>query len=310
MAIFQLYNYQFGKIVSEETNNLFNEKTAKEISEENFPLRQEIFGKLFKNDYDRTSPIVFTNISASKDYAHKHLMPPTDGIIILRVANVRKRQIVQSDFKVKQEADFINCLIIIDNRDGIQRIAIEQNKSVFKDINTLVNIFKHSINKILRPYGLLIELYQLQNSCDFWRCVNDKREYPNGFYKLIFKLPHLNLDRLTKKIDKIATLARKSYDSDMTIEMTANKGGSLNLSENDPLQKAQIEYMTEDLGGNSVIMVPADNKRSKINIRTMSQKTTSISNTIFTQIQEDAAGNTLFKSDALDEVKRKTTIGI
>lgn len=310
MAIFQLYNYQFGKIISEETNNLFNEKTATEISEENFPRRQEIFGELFAKDYERTEPITFTNLSNKKVYAHKHLMPPTDGIIILRVANVRNRQIVQHDFKVKQEADFINCLLIIDNRDGIQRIAIEQNKSVFKDINALVSIFKHSINKILIPYGLQIELYQLQNSCDFWRCVNDKREYPNGFYKLIFKLPHLNLDRLTKKIDKIATLARKSYDSDMTIEMTANKGGCLNLSENDPLQQAQIQYMTEDLGGNSVIMVPADNKRSKINIRTMSQKTTSISNTIFTQIQEDAAGNTLFKSDALDEVKRKTTVGI
>lgn len=310
MPVFQLFNYQFGKLASEETNNLFNEKTLSEIAVENFPQRQEILGELFQKDYEKTQEITFTNLSCSRSYAHKHLMPPTDGIIILRIANVRNRQIVQKNFEVKKEADFINCLFIIDNRDGIQRIAIEQNQSVFKDTHTLANIFQGTLNKLLRPFGLHIELYHLQNSFDFWKCVNDKQEYPQGFYKLIYKLPHLNLERLTKKIDKIATLARKSYDSSMTIELTAVNNGSLKLSETDDLQRAQIDYMTENLGGNSIILVPTDNKRRKINVGKKSQKTMTITEGIFKQLIEDASGNTLFTSDALDEVKCKTTIGI
>lgn len=310
MATFHLYNYQFGKLGSEEEPDLFGNKTLSELADENFPRRQEILDNLLAEDYQKTSQIVFSNATQSREYAHIHLMPPTDNISILKIANRKTLNITNIKFEEKKEYDYANCLFVIDNREGIQRIAIEQNRNIFREVRFLANIFQVTLNRLLKPYGLHIELYNLQDSADFWRCVNDKKEYPKGFYKLIFKLPHLNLDRLTKKIDKIATMARQSYDSDMTIEMKAKQGGCLNLSEKDNLQQAQVSYMTDDLGGESIILVPVEDKSKRIYIGKQSQKTTTIPNAVFTQIAEDASGNNLLASDAFDKVKQNTTIGI
>lgn len=310
MATFQLYNYQFGKLGSEETPDLFGNKPLWEMAERNFPRRQAIFDDLLLHDYDKTESIAFTNTSGSREYAHMHLMSPADGIVILRVANEKARHITKKNFQIKKEYDYVNCLLIIDNRDGVQRIAIEQNTSVFTNTQTLANIFQHSMNKVLKQFGLHLELFNLQNAQDFWRCVNDRQEFPKGFYKLIFRLPHLNLERLTEKLDRIVTLARKSYDSDMTIEMTAHKGSCLHLDETDELQKAQIEFMTEQLGGDSITLVPMDDKKKRIRIGTHSQKTANISSEVFANISDDATSGNLFASEALDEVKQKLSIGL
>ena len=310
MATFQLYNYQFGKLGSDETPDIFGKKTLSDLAEENFPRRQQILDELLAQDYDKTKQIVFSNPSITKEYAHMHVMPPTDNICIMRIANRKTLSITTGTFEKKKEYDYANCIFIVDNRTGIQRIAIEQNRNVFKEVRTLASIFQQTLNRLLKPYGLHIELYNLQDSADFWRCANDKQEYPKGFCKVIFKLPHLNLERLTKKIDNIVTMARRSYDSGMTIEMTANNGGCLKLTETDSLQKDLVKYMADDLGGESIILVPVENKRKKIYIGKQSQKTTDIPTAVFTQIAEDASGNNLFASDALDKVKQNTTLGI
>ena len=58
MATFHLYNYQFGKLGSEEEPDLFGNKTLGELADENFPRRQEILDNLLAEDYQKTSQIV------------------------------------------------------------------------------------------------------------------------------------------------------------------------------------------------------------------------------------------------------------
>ena len=96
----------------------------------------------------------------------------------------------------------------------------------------------------------------------------------------------------------------------MTIEMTAHKGACLHLDETDELQKAQIEFMTEQLGGDSITLVPMDDKKKRIRIGTHSQKTANISSEVFANISDDATSGNLFASEALDEVKQKLSIGL
>ena len=60
---------------------------------------------------------------------------------------------------------------------------------------------------MLHRYSLYIDLMHLQDPRAFWSLANDKRSYPNGFYKITFHLPHLNLERLRKVFDKVLVMS-------------------------------------------------------------------------------------------------------
>lgn len=313
MAQFQIYNYQFGRIEKHDKQmNLFGEQNVLMSPQESFPIRQDIFQKMMDEDYEgkEDKKIKFTHpTTGGKEYTHKHLMKPMDGIIVMRIANKRILTRTTKDFQKANEEDYANCLIIIDNRPGIQRMAIEVKKSVFATDTTLCNIIKHTLNKILLPYSLYIDLMHLQDPKDFWTFINDKKSYPMGFYKIKFHLPYLNLERLQKKYNKLTKQIRESYNGKLDWEVTAEKGGALNISKDDKFQKAQIEYFMNDLGGNNVELVPNDNKRKSIKVGKGSYQYMFISDTTFDALKDDAASNNLFGSPALDAIKLKMKEG-
>ena len=215
MAQFQLYNYQFGKIQSQENPvDLFGNPNVLMSAKESFPIRQDIFQKIMDEDYSggEDKKIKFTHkMTNDKEYTHKHLMKPTDGIIVMRIANKKNQKRINKDLEEVNEDNYTNCLVIIDNRPGIQRMAIEVKKSVFATDTTLCNIIQHTLNKILANYSLYLDLMHLQDPKDFWTFINDKKSYPKGFYKIKFHLPYLNLERLHKKYDKLTKRMRESY---------------------------------------------------------------------------------------------------
>ena len=99
--------------------------------------------------------------------------------------------------------------------------------------------------------------------------------------------------------------------------MAAEKGGSLNFDPDDEFQKKLIHALSE-VGGkkagtnqNTVISVVSnENKKTSIPIGAKSFQTFSESNKTFDSLMEDAAGNNLFDSGALDAIKRQTKRGI
>ena len=64
-----------------------------------------------------------------------------------------------------------------------------------------------------------------------------------------------------------------------------------------------------DLGGNNLELVPNDNKKKSIKVGKNSYHHMFISNTTFDKLKDDAAGNTLFGSSALDAIKLKMKEG-
>lgn len=332
MSQFILYNYQFTRIESRPEADLFGGMPIRMTAEEAFPKKQEILNILFLADYYNRNkntdnnlflnsylqakimngyrPIAFSSRSRDRKYPHKYLMKPTDDIIILRIANPTKRSLINERFEKEERFDYPNCIVIIDNRPGIQRLAIEVKTSVFKGAWTLCNILQYTLNEHLKPYSLGIELMHLQESHSFWHCVHDRQSYPKGFHKIKFHLPYLNLERLHDKVEQLFTELRKSYNGKMDWEITAPSGGELTINQDDELQCRQITYMMEEVGGDTIELVPNDNKKKSIWVGRKSPQTIWVSNTTIDRLVEDAADNQLFSSPALDRIKIEMKKGI
>jgi len=168
MATFAIYNYQFAKIIRRAREGRLFPKDAVEMdAEEAFPQRQQIFGALLENDYNaeqEINKIKFINGRSDKEFIHRHLMPPTDDIVVMRMANVRKTSYVNKNFNEDHIEDYQNCIVIIDNRPGIQRILIENKKRAFQDVKQVANILAFTFDQLLKPFSLKIELMHLQES--------------------------------------------------------------------------------------------------------------------------------------------------
>ena len=66
------------------------------------------------------------------------------------MANVTNVTITDEQLKSKDYADYRNCLVIVDNRPGIQRVAIERKTKAFSDTKTVAGILETSLCKLLR----------------------------------------------------------------------------------------------------------------------------------------------------------------
>lgn len=312
MATYAIYNYQFDKIVEHARQGEFEGmETVLMSADEAFPKKQEIFGEILNRDFKKEKAIDvihFTNGHGTKEYIHRHLIPPTDDIVIMRVANRKTQTIVDENLREKQVDDYQNCIVMIDNRPGIQRMLIENKKTAFSDVKSLANILEHTFNRLLRQYSLVISLDHLQDSRQFWQYANDRRTYPTGFYRICFKLPYPNLERLRKVYDRLFSQAQKSFDSRLNMDFT-NPNGQVRLDENDPYQKEAIEWFMEEAGGD-VILYSNMAKKRPIAVGKNSYRVITVSNTTIQRVTEDAVNNDLFGSSALDEVKQKLKTGI
>ena len=313
MATFAIFNYQFDKIIEHSRQyTLEGMNTVMMSAEEAFPQKQGIFGEFLDKDYKKATSedvIHFKNEHGPKEYIHRHLMPPTDDMVIMRVANRKTQTIVDIELKEKQIEDYQNCIVIIDNREGIQRILIENKKQAFSDVRQVANILTYTFNQLLVRYSLKIRLEHLQDDRVFWQYVNDRINYPKGFHKVSFKLPYPNLERLKKTYDRLLNKARESFGTGVDMDFVAPEGGQVRLDEKDPYQKETIGWMMNDAGADIKLYSNAS-KKTPIPVGRNSFRVVTISNSIINHVSEDAAGGDLFGSTALDEVKQKTKTGI
>lgn len=90
---------------------------------------------------------------------------------------------------------------------------------------------------MLKSKLLKVELSAVYSSNVFWDML---KKYPNGFSKVTFHFPHLNLDRLTKVMDKYLKTAREDWDSDLDFTFGANEGGAVKIDPENSRQTALI----------------------------------------------------------------------
>lgn len=254
MANFVIYNYQFARIIEpdEQYQIRFPDWKAVDV-EESFAKKQEILDEVLECDYKNT--FQFVN-KRGWEYWHKQIVEPQDGVYVMRVANVRSLSITNEQLKEEIVKDYRNCLVIIDNRKGIQRIAIEKKTKVFQRTQTVAGILQATLNVLLKRYRLKVLLDAPYPKHEFWRIV---KEYPKGFKKITFHFPHLNLDRLTKIMDGFLTEVRDDWNSDLEFSFGADDGGALDLEKNKKRKEALVDGASGT--GAWIVMYPNGDKR-------------------------------------------------
>lgn len=257
MTKFAIYNYNFARIIepNEQLQLEFPDWQKVDV-EQSFQDRQKLLNEYLQADY--VHPSQFVN-PKHKEYWHRQIVKPEDDVYVMRVANVTKVTITDENLKDNEYSDYRNCLVIIDNRPGIQRIAIERKTKAFSDTKTVAKILEASFNMILRRRLLKVYLTAVYGSNVFWTTVNN---YPNGFKKVRFYFPHLNLERLTKVMDKYLTRARSEWDSDLEFTFGANEGGVVKIDPNSPIQRALVEGASG--AGIWIELFPKDDKRKVV----------------------------------------------
>ena len=312
MSVFAIYNYQFAKLYKQDQEGqIFPDDGLEADPDESFPKRQEIFGGLLIKDFLKQEKIHFSSkFSGDKEFIHGYIGEPKDEVYVMRIANKRSTTIITEELKECPVDDYQNCIVIIDNRPGIQRILIEDKKSAFSSTRQVGRILQYTFSRQLERQGLMIELMHLQNPRAFWDLTNDRRNYPDGFYKITFHLPHLNLERLRKVFDKVLVMSREVFDSDLEWSYKANSGGKLQIDENNQYQKELIDWLMSDVGDENIKLYANVNKRKAIIVGHDSFLTTNISDRVFKMLEEEVKNKGLFTDSVMDEIKIKTKTGI
>ena len=130
--------------------------------------RQQFFGALFETN----ESIEFSTGENDEKKVYKHQvyhLSMNENIIVMRIAN-DKPKTVEQDFKEVSVRNEPSCYVIIDNRDGCRRIAVQRNRKAFDQPKHVCNIITESVNKrMLAECHIRVELRP--------------QFYPRDFYK-------------------------------------------------------------------------------------------------------------------------------
>ncbi len=231
MSRYILYTYQFAPV--QIRANLFDDLEHKS-SEVLMQEKQMIFADVMTSD----------NLSfryKNKIYGHKIILNDS-GIIVFRIAN-QKNISVEKNFHQEKIEYNPSCLVVIDNRNDVQNIAVEIDSKAFSDTETVVKIISTTLNKVLYPIGLSISIQKVYKKSEFWNITN---KYKDKIELVRFHFTYPNLPRVNQSAKAIIAATSKITNSKhSSLELKAADGESLELSENDILLKDLADYASE-----------------------------------------------------------------
>lgn len=299
MATFALYNYQFEKI--QEPSNVLKLEFPNVVNidpDKSFENKQQLFGALLGKDGDQTLSVAFWK--GSKEYIHERQDTLLEDVVMFKLSNKKKGHRVNEKLKKEGYDTYPFIKIIIDNRPGIQRIFIEQNTSVFKNSKTPASLIQSVFNKELKKHLLKVELYSQYPETEFWKEVSN---HPEGFRKITFHLPPLNLERLSKVAHKLLAEARQDWDSGLDFSFVASKNSVLKLDEKNVRQASLTKAMALNGHSNSssrgsIEMYTAGPERKRILIGKDTNLTINISDGIVDITEQTDENPNLFSDNA------------
>ena len=223
MANYILYTYQFAPLLN-EGQKLFGvlPSETERMARKQDHLQSILSNKDFK-------------FKSSRDGVFVHQIRfNSNGIIILKLAN-NKQLSLEEDFKKKKHSYSPSCFVIIDNRENVQHIAIEDNSISFSSTDVVRNILEYSLQKALKIFGLTISIKKEYHETEFWQLIQD---YPCGTSMVRFHFSYPNLPRVCDSINELISNQSKLTNSkDTTFELKSSQTEQLSLSvENEQLK--------------------------------------------------------------------------
>lgn len=244
MSRYIIYTYQFSPLANAEVS-LFGEKniTVKEAMEK----KQEFLREFF---------ISYRPFRTKRNEYSQKILFQDSGFIVFRIAN-EKLQSLEEDFKVEKRVNHPSCVVIVDNRKDIQRIAIEDCNNAFSDTNTVANILTSTFNAFLKQYRLSIAIQKEYEKGEFWDIID---RYPKGMSMVRFHFSYPNLPRVSESIDEMIKNASEVTNSKQTtFEFKTPNDEQLTISRNNPQIKALVQASADS--GNIITLKAKGLKR-------------------------------------------------
>ena len=278
MAKYVLYTYQFAPLNSnsEEYPTLFENQDSFNPGLV-MKTKLEVFSNLLKKD----SKLQF--LCSDQVYSHKILLN-FNGIISLRIAN-NKRFIQEQDFVLKEIPNHPSCMVIIDNRENFQTIAIEKNSS-FSSPDTVAKIMMVSFNAFLHPYRLHIDIRHRIEEGSFWQLVD---RYPEGIKRIRFSFAYPNLPRVSDNVGEVFKELAKQFNANTQFELSAIEGQTLILDKDNKQLESMIKASSDS--GLPIKVLPVRGKSGWVSSGTGSHITTTFPDSIGAASEDELFNN-------------------
>ena len=183
MAKLQIFTYEFSYIKEVEEPSMFKGIENVDVKDSR-ARKQEILNDYLQYMSDKNLPFV----KGKKQY-QQIVVWQEDGIWDLRIAN-NKKQKIEHEFIQKRIPDNPSCAVLIDNRKGVQTIAIQKLATSFTTPNILAKIMMETLNQYLVKKRLRINIAPRYDSHEFWDVVNN---HPYKIKMVNFQFPFPNL---------------------------------------------------------------------------------------------------------------------
>lgn len=187
-------------------------------------------------------------------YPHRLVdCPQNQNVVIMRIANVKEIDI-EKDFKREKTKHNPSCWVYIDNRKGVRHIAVQRSRDSFYSTDMVARILEKSINKLLLPWGISIEIRAQRYPKEFWKAYRLNEHRVNGATFMLNEDSFQRLNTVAPREDDIKDAPESTTDflleleefyretgGEPSIEITAKKGCILHLREDSPRVKRYIQ---------------------------------------------------------------------
>lgn len=212
MPQFIIYKYDF----KEGEKTVLNQNTGKSVLEEAQTHFAKLLGgkqmNLYKMKKNNTESDIYKN----------DIFCTRNGITLMTVCR-RKEVSIWKEYKELKESSFPFCHVIIDNREGVCQMAIEQATAFDSDSDKVRDILQESIQREMTELGIKFEIRPKMKVKKFWEMVEEQRTVKKDVIKqVVFEFPHPDkvkgMDATPDMSDRLKIL------SSMAESMGATKG--------------------------------------------------------------------------------------
>lgn len=233
MPNFVIYKYDF----KEGEKTLLSQKSGKSALEE----AQTHFAHLLEGKQMNLYRMEKNNVESE---IFKNDIFCTRGGITLMTVCKEKEVSIWKNYKELKESSFPFCHVIIDNREGVCQMAIEQAKAFKSDTDKVRDILQESIQRGLTELGIVFEIRPKMKVKKFWEMVEEQRMVKKDVIRKVeFKFPHPDS---VKGMDATPNMSeRLKILSAMAESIGATKG--MLRYENDTEKGLQMERTSEDI---------------------------------------------------------------
>lgn len=210
MLTFVIYTFQFAPVLHPIEGKEFTSEERASINE-SLKRKQEILGSYLDEGFE-------LEFRHGEDYYNHKWLARQDGIYVFRIAN-NKNTTVETDFVEQEVKNHPSCIVIIDNRNNRQVIAIQRTSKAWKKTNDVAAILQETFNTLLRPkYRIQLSIDAKYHTHEFWEVVSSFRK---GIKKVTFTFPYPNLPQISDLVGDFYHQVALETDSEPSTTLTA-----------------------------------------------------------------------------------------